>query len=238
MSALAFVLSFGRRVRGTVLGGCATAVLAAGGGDAGVPTGDHPKMTPVTFHAQQHRIPGAPVLSNTVEINGMGETVEARVVVGEAVDLIVNGASRGEATTLSEGDRLRLRTSAPATRAAEKHVAIGLGEASAVWSISTINVEPPDRFEFRERDDIAAGGLAYSGYVAPTFFAPGSALRVESDGSWRIETARGQFTRPVQLLPGDIFQIVAQAPEEPGRTREVVVSLGGRSTVWEITSVD
>jgi hypothetical protein len=192
-------------------------------------------IEPGAFFVAQNQIPGGVVTSSSIRVHDLADATHARVVSGDEVDILVNGEPKGRRAEVGDGDRVQLRAVMPGSLGAERTVIVELAGRRLDWTIVTLSDEPPDRFGFTDHHDIEPGSRAYSDYLAPSFFTEPAVLTVDGEGWW-INTASGVFSEPVEISPGEIFQIRAEAPATGGEVRELRIRLGDRTETWTLAT--
>lgn len=218
---------------------CSLSVLAGCDAESGTvtrPITRDATIDPVTFANLEKRIPGSTWTSNKVVLTGFDGPLLARAEGSERATLQVNGGPRVRQAEVRPGDRVTLNAAAPADYNMTGEVTLVVGDVRTPWQIKTLPAPPAKQFAFKPRKNVKPGSKVYSEFVAPDFFPAGSIITVSGEGEPRLVTKSGSHTKPVKLEPGEPLQIVVNAPNEPGRQREVTVQLGDRSTVWRIAT--
>jgi hypothetical protein len=171
------------------------------------------------------------VRSAAVRLDGFRGPLPARVE--GAATLLLNGRPAPIGAAVRAGDQVAL-TLAAAPIGEAREAALVVRALRATFRVESLKARPPAALAFAPVT-APAGRTAFSTFVAPEGFPPGTVLASTSP-DLRIATRDGKRMLPAPVDPGQIFQLAAAAPDRAGETRTVEVRLGDRTAVWRITA--
>jgi hypothetical protein len=166
--------------------------------------------------------PGSQHLSQTVTISGISVAVPVSVTGGEyAID--ENGFT-SEAGQISEGQSLTLRATASQEHSTTADVTVTVGDATATYSVRTLDDVSPDSFSFLAADNVEPGSEQTSEVVTISGISVPVPVSV-TGGEYAIDG--GEFTSAAgEISNGQTLTVRGTASAQTSTRVDVSVSVG------------
>ena len=216
--------------------GLITLVACGGGGGGSNPPPvaiDDTTPNAFSFTATEGAEPNAVITSPTATISGINTATPISISGGEYS--IAGGAFTSTAGTISNGQTLTVRVTASDKTNTPKEATISVGGVSAKFVVTTLADTTPDAFAFTAKTDVAVNSEHTSEVV--TINGIDIAVPVSiTGGLYSINGA--EFTSAIGTVSaGQTITIKAIAPVNTESTHNAVVTIGGVSGTYAITTV-
>jgi len=179
--------------------------------------------------------PGALVLSETITIQDLAETVQVAALDGAL--LSINGAGFVAKATIANGDTLQVQaTAAHTTKTTQRH-RVRVGGFETEWRVST-NAGPMPVYDLAidPSTGMAPYATVYSTPVRITGLTQQLSLYNDS-GTWEKYNPTGNtWTITSTAIDGDLLRVRTTAPSTVATTKSVVVRIGTNQAVWSVTT--
>lgn len=185
--------------------------------------------------------PGMEVSSNEVTVGGLSAPVDAKAYDGATFS--INGGPFITEGQVSDGDRLTMRSAAPAQNGAMARKVLRVGGSEFNWDIYTHRGDlTPDDFAFAHRDNVPPGYRIESEPFRLSGVDDYIRASAPSYASWQIWDEASKNWQGVStsrnLYEGDLLRARGTASSYLGDTRTFTMQLGSGSFDWNVTSQD
>jgi hypothetical protein len=189
---------------------------------------------PFSFNAVSGAAPGSLVASNVVSITGINAPASLSIVGGEYS--IAGGTFTSAPGSISNGQTLQLRTSAPTAAGASSTATVTVGGVSAVFNVSTAAIDTtPDPFSFAP---VTGAALSTRVESAAVIISGINAAAPVSITGGEYSVGGGTFTSaPGAINNGQTLSVRTTSSAMFSSTSSTTVTVGGVSGTFSVTTL-
>jgi len=211
-----------------------TSLIACGGGGGGTkePT---PDTTPnaYSYTATTNAEPSAVITSTAVIISGINTSTNVTITGGEYS--IAGGAFTSAAGTISSGQTIAIRLTAPATNSATASAQLTVGGVAGTFSVTTKADTTPNAFSFEPKTDAELGTEHTSNPITVEGIDTAVPITI-TGGEYSIN--EGAFTSAAGTVSvSNTVVVKATASSVKETVQNAVVTIGGVSATYAVTTI-
>jgi hypothetical protein len=189
------------------------------------------------------------VESNEITVSGLesGYSFDANIISNSG-NIIVNNINRGTSFSVSNGDKIKLSLTTPATFDTTTNVKIELGTYSETWRVTTeienLNVifTPPDFIDQSDRqlntnydsNQITISGLSLNSDLPVILSNSNASYEVERSGS----VVKSFTDSPIEVINDDKIRLRLESSGSYSSNVSTTMTIGNTSADWVLTTRD
>lgn len=228
------IASLHRTLSRTILTLGIVSLVACGGGGGGKKKDPAPDTTPnaYSYTATSNAEPSAVITSAPVTITGIDAATPVSVTGGEYS--INGGAFTSVAGTITSGQTITIRLTAPAANSTSTSAQLTVGGVAATFTVTTKADTTPDAFAFAAQTN-AAFNTEYTSTITVAGIDTAVPISI-TGGTYSIEG--GAFTAAAGTVSVNNTVVVKGTSTSASEsTHNVVLTIGGVSATYAITTV-
>lgn len=229
------IASLHRTLSRTLLTIGVVSLVACGGGGGGKKKDPAPDTTPnaYSYTATTNAEPSAVITSAPVTITGINAATPVSITGGEYS--ISGGAFTSAAGTVTSGQTITIRLTAPAANSTSASAQITVGGVTATFTVTTKADTTPDAFAFTAQTNAALNTEYTSNTITVTGIDAATPISV-TGGTYSING--GAFTAAAGTVSvSNTVAVKATSASDTEQTRNVVLTIGGVSATYAITTI-
>lgn len=229
------IASLHRTLSRTLLTLGVVSLVACGGGGGGKKKDPAPDTTPnaYSYTATTNAEPSTVITSAPVTITGINAATPVSITGGEYS--INGGAFTSAAGTVTSGQTITIRLTAPAANSTSASAQITVGGVAATFTVTTKADTTPNAFAFTAQTNAALNTEYTSNTIMVTGIDAATPISIVG-GTYSVNG--GAFTAAAGTVSvNNTVAVKATSASDTEQTRNVVLTIGGVSATYAITTI-